>query len=180
MTITEIEKAIKFVVDAHRGQKRKGTMRPYVFHPIEVGRLLSRNGERTALVVAGILHDVLEDTEIGVEELRAEFGDEVAGLVSAVSVPDHKKHWKEKKTHTIEYLRHRASHDTRMIECADKLANITDICYDLQVQGDGLWKRFNAGYEEQKWYYQELVKSLESLSGNYLYEEFQKKVQEVY
>lgn len=176
----KIEKAINFAVEAHQGQLRKGTYIPYVFHPIDVGKRLAQNDASETLVVAGILHDVLEDTKITLDELKAMFGDEVAALVLDMSEPDKMKPWKERKTQTITYLRDQASMDVKILECADKLGNITDIFNDLDKQGDKLWTRFNAGYEEQKWYYQELVKSLESLSENKIYIEFCKQVKKVF
>ena len=175
-----IEKAIIFALKAHQGQKRKGTNIPYVFHPIDVGRLLAQNDASETLVVSGILHDILEDTEITIEDLKAEFGNEVAGLVSAMTEPDKKKPWKERKTQTITHLRYYADRDVKKLECADKLSNITDIYNDLLKQGDKLWTKFNAGYADQKWYYQELVKSLESLSENRMYIEFSEKVKQVF
>ena len=70
--------------------------------------------------------------------------------------------------------------NVKMLECADKLSNITDIYTDLLKQGDELWQKFNAGYEDQKWYYQELVKSLESLPEDRTHIEFSDKVKKVF
>ncbi len=76
-----INKAIKFAANKHQGQNRKGKAVPYIVHPLEVFNILYRMGADENLLVAGLLHDVLEDTDTTVDELKAEFGEDVAELV---------------------------------------------------------------------------------------------------
>lgn len=82
--IALIEKAISFAVEKHYGQERKGGG-PYVNHVILTGKNLAHLGMDITTIVAGILHDTIEDTKTTGEELKKEFGNEVAFLVMGVS-----------------------------------------------------------------------------------------------
>ena len=79
------DKAAGFAAAAHIGQLRRYTNEPYITHPLAVAELVRATGAREAVVAAAVLHDVLEDTGITVDELRAAFGDEIADLVVAVT-----------------------------------------------------------------------------------------------
>ena len=79
-----IEKAIKFAIEKHAGQTRFDGS-PYVNHVISTGKNLAHLGMDTTTIVAGILHDTIEDTETTEEEVKKEFGNEVAFLVMGVS-----------------------------------------------------------------------------------------------
>ena len=72
-----IEKAIKFAIEKHAGQTRFDGS-PYVNHVISTGKNLAHLGMDTTTIVAGILHDTIEDTETTEEEVKKEFGNEVA------------------------------------------------------------------------------------------------------
>ena len=72
-----IHKAIEFAVIAHQGQTRKGTDIPYIVHPFEVAQLLTAAGADESVIVAGLLHDTLEDTTITTEDIFHAFGGEV-------------------------------------------------------------------------------------------------------
>ena len=174
-----IKKAIRFAVKAHGEQMRKGTDFPYIEHPLHVGILLSKAGMRDEVVIAGILHDTLEDTDTTEDDLRSEFGDEILRMIKSESEPDRTLPWNERKNHTVEHLRG-APGDVRMIALGDKLSNIMDMEADLETNGDALWDRFNAGYEEQKWYYTSLVDALSDLGDAELYQEFKERVSSVF
>ena len=77
--------ALSFAADRHAGQTRGSDGAPFVTHPVEVACLLHEAGYSDEVVAAGVLHDVLEDTDVEREELASRFGDRVAGLVAAVS-----------------------------------------------------------------------------------------------
>ncbi len=78
--------ALAFAAERHAGQTRDmAGDPPFVTHPVEVARLLHEAGCSDEVVAAGVLHDVLEDTDAQPEELRKRFGDEVATLVASVS-----------------------------------------------------------------------------------------------
>ena len=82
--IAEIEKALDFCVEAHAGQKRF-TNEDYYIHPFSVAKILIEMGMDTQSVVASLLHDVVEDTDITLNDLQKQFGSEVALLVDGVT-----------------------------------------------------------------------------------------------
>ena len=167
-----IEQAIAFATKAHEGQVRKGTNRPYIVHPIEVGEIVASMTDDEEVIAAAILHDTIEDCEgVTAEVLRREFGNRVAFFVEQES-EDKTKTWKERKSATIEYLK-TAPLELKYIGLADKLSNMRDINQDYPVCGEMLWQRFRMKDKEIiGWYYKGIMKSLESLKGMEAYEEY--------
>ncbi len=158
-----IHKAIEFAADKHRNQMRKGTDTPYIVHPMEVYGILATSGCDEETMIAGILHDTLEDTDTEIEELISLFGKTVAQLVASES-EDKSKTWQERKQATIDDLK-TASLAAKQIACADKLSNLISMYADLQTCGDKLWQRFNAGKNEILWYYDGVINSLKDLDN---------------
>ena len=76
-----IEEAVAFARRAHAGAVRKGTNIPYITHPMETAVIISLMTEDEDLVVAALLHDVIEDTDVTPEELEERFGRRVTELV---------------------------------------------------------------------------------------------------
>jgi GTP pyrophosphokinase len=121
-----ILQAIDFAVHAHNGQQRSSGQ-PYVVHVIEVAKILVSMRADTATIIAGILHDTLEDTETTPEELEKLFGPEIVFLVQGVTKLGHLK-YKGVERH-VESLRKffiASSEDIRvvMIKLADRLHNM--------------------------------------------------------
>ena len=159
-----LEQAITFAVDHHAGQFRKGTMRPYILHPLETMQILNSMKADTNLLISGVLHDTLEDTEATAEGIREDFGDDVAALILGNS-EDKTKSWEERKTHTIDGLA-RASKRLKMLIMADKVSNLRSLVADYAQIGNELWKRFNAPPEKQAWYYGSIQDALYDMQGN--------------
>lgn len=149
--------AIEVAARAHHRQVRKGTEIPYIVHPLAMAGLLIRAECPEHMVIAALLHDVLEDTPVTVEEIQSHFGRKVSELVTALSEPDKKAPWEQRKAHTIQYLGDTASDDVLLISLADKLDNIRAIREGLESDGEMFWKRFNRPREKQQWYYENLV-----------------------
>ena len=148
--------AIEVATTAHRGQLRKASGVPYIYHPLSVAKILIENGCAEELVVAGVLHDTVEDTVISLNDIRTQFGERVASLVEGVSEPDKYAPWEIRKQHTIAFLEH-APMDILLIACADKLDNARSLQNDLARMGEALWQRFNRAKAHQAWYYGGLV-----------------------
>ena len=79
-----VERAVKIATKAHEGQLRR-TGEPYIIHPLAVKKILEEWGMDEDTIIAGILHDTVEDTEVTLEEIKNEFGDSVAFLVDGVT-----------------------------------------------------------------------------------------------
>jgi len=83
-TIAHVYRAYLFGAEAHEGQVRRSG-EPYIYHPLEVARILAGMRMDGQSIMAAILHDVIEDTETAKEQLATEFGQDVAELVDGVS-----------------------------------------------------------------------------------------------
>lgn len=153
-----LEKAIHFATSKHAGQLRKGTTIPYIVHPLETMNILRAMNADTNLLIAGLLHDTVEDTGTTTEEIAEIFGTDVAALVNGHS-EDKSKTWEERKTHAIKELAE-ASRRMKMLVMADKVSNLRSIAADYRAIGDELWKRFNAPVEKLAWYYSGIQDSL--------------------
>ena len=155
-----IFKAIEFAAVAHHGQFRKGTHVPYIVHPIGVMKILIDSDAPQESVVAGILHDTIEDSAVTNHDIVKNFGQEIAGLVKWASEPDKSNTWEKRKQHTIDVIK-AAPINALLVMCADKLHNLQSIYEDYNKVGESLWKRFNRSKEKQRWYYYALADQFE-------------------
>jgi (p)ppGpp synthase/HD superfamily hydrolase len=169
-----IKEALLYAYEKHQGDLRKNTKIPYIVHPLDVASILlkERNNSNISdeLIVAGLLHDVFEDTDTSLDEIEEKFGNKVMILVKAASEPEKhkveskeekKQSWKARKTHTIESIK-KETKEAKLLSCADKLSNLRDMINDIFIDDKNFWKRFNASKEEIKWYYQSMLKSYSS------------------
>lgn len=162
--MNRIQEAIIFATLKHEGQKRKGTDIPYIVHPMEVMQILTAMGCLDDVVIAGILHDTLEDTDATPVEIGVQFGSKVLEIVQTES-EDKSKTWKERKQHTLDHLQ-TASAETKIVCFADKLSNIRSIKRDFDAIGAELWKRFNAPKGNLAWYYTSFIPIFEKIPAN--------------
>lgn len=168
-----VERAIAFATQAHEGQFRKGTTRPFILHPLEVGKIVASMTEDEEVISAAILHDTIEDCKGITEEIiRQEFTARVASLVAQES-EDKSKTWMERKSATIAHLKV-APKEIQMIGLADKLSNMRDIDRDYPECGEELWNRFRMKDKEViGWYYKSIRESLEnSMKDTAAYKEY--------
>lgn len=181
LDVQRLNRAIEVAAIAHKDQFRKGTETPYFSHPYGVGMLLAQTGCPEDVVIAGILHDTVEDTPLTLDYLRKRFGNNVAEIVAGCSEHDKELEWKERKQHTIDHLE-LASKDVKLVTCADKLHNVTCMLTDYALYGETLWSRFNEGPYEQEWYFQSLANTLTSseIKSHPLVELFSEAVQNLF
>ena len=131
-----ITRALAKATEAHAGQTRNGSGGlPYIEHPRMVAATLAARDYDDATLAAALLHDVVEDTDTTVEELRAEFGDEVADLVAALSDDESIESYRDRKD---EHRRRVAEvdGDALAIYAADKLTNMTTL--HAAIEGEGM------------------------------------------
>ncbi len=151
-----IFQAIEFATKAHTGQFRKGTKVPYIVHPLGVAKILIEASCSEDVVVAGILHDTVEDSSTRIDDICRDFGEEVTRLVEGASEPNKSDTWENRKRHTIDILE-TAPMDAIYVSLADKLANIRDIRADYEKLGDDVFLRFNRPKNKQEWYYRAMA-----------------------
>jgi (p)ppGpp synthase/HD superfamily hydrolase len=135
------EQAIRLMLRAHEGQIRKAEPEiPYVAHLIHVGLMVLEAGGDEDTVIAALLHDVLEDTDVTPEEIDASFGPRVTALVREVT-EDKTLHWADRKTRMIDQLRH-ATPEACLIAAADKISNLETLVRAHLRQGPSIWGNF--------------------------------------
>lgn len=154
-----IEEAKAFATKAHAGQKRKNSNVDYIVHPVRVAKTLREAGFPEAVICAGYLHDVVEDTDYELSDIESHFGTEVKEMVAA-HTEDKSQSWDARKTHTIETVQ-KAPLEVKALIIADKLDNLQSLCEDLDREGDAVWTHFNAGYEKQKWYNESIAEVMD-------------------
>ena len=154
-----VSRALAFAVERHAGQRRKGDGKPFIVHPIAVGRILAKEGMPDEVVAAGILHDVLEDTPTTAQELARRFGPRVAGMVEEVTEPDRRHSWEQRKR---AYLRHlnKASRGALAISCADKLHNTASLLAAYRREGPIVFGRFSRGMDQKLDYHQKVYRAV--------------------
>jgi len=161
----KIQKAISRASVLHLGQKRKGDGAPYILHPYSVAFILSHYTNDEDIIVAGLLHDVLEDVDgYEKEDLQKEFGERVANMVSDVTEDislkedkGEKESWVERKTKYLDHL-DTVPPDSAMLSCADKIHNLSSMLEAYKEQGDELWEKFNSPSDKKLWYYEQVLK----------------------
>ncbi|MFD5519513.1 RelA/SpoT family protein [Streptomyces sp. NPDC127066] len=129
-TLRQIEKAYQVAERWHRGQKRKSGD-PYITHPLAVTTILAELGMDPATLMAGLLHDTVEDTEYGLDTLRRDFGDQVGLLVDGVTKLDKVKFGEAAQAETVRKMVVAMAKDPRVlvIKLADRLHNMRTMRY---------------------------------------------------
>ncbi len=167
-----LDRAIALAARAHETQLRKGSKVPYIHHPVMVGMVLARAGFDDEVVVAGILHDVVEDQDVTLEEIDAQFGGTIAHLVGDVTEQkteagsDEKRPWRTRKEEQLEHLRH-MSVAGAAVKAADALHNCLCTVSDYDREGTTVWTRFNAGRADQVWYYSSVSRLVRERLGDH-------------
>lgn len=129
----DLSKTIKFAEEAHDGQVRKYTSEEYICHPLQVANILLHPyctiPTTKEMVQAAILHDVVEDTHVSIEEIRQTFGEKVSRLVNGLTDIVHEEPRPNRKTR-IEMDVDRLAlefNDVQIVKCCDIISNLSDI-----------------------------------------------------
>ncbi|MBM4387131.1 MAG: HD domain-containing protein, partial [Deltaproteobacteria bacterium] len=163
---------------AHQQQRDKGPYSdpaPYIHHPVFVGMKLLQMRCGDEVVIAGILHDTLEDTKLNERQLSARFGARVANLVREVSdekdfgmtVEEKKRSWLDRKKKFLKNLK-KATKEAQLISAVDLLHNLYRLNSAIREFGrvDTL-KYFNAPIEKKIWYAVEKMRIFEENLADY-------------
>jgi (p)ppGpp synthase/HD superfamily hydrolase len=154
-----VEHAIRTAIRYHDGQRRKCGDVPYISHLMYTGLLLQAYCLSEEIVIAAILHDIIEDTKYTVEELKDEFGEKICSIVLEVTENKHLA-WEPRKAAYLEGIRH-GSAGAKAVCCADKIHNLTTVMSEYRLQGDRVWSLFNRGREVTMDFY---ARALDSIS----------------
>ena len=122
--IAEIERAFLIAENAHKGQLRKSG-EEYITHPVAVTQILAELGLNETTLIASLLHDTVEDTPYSLDQLRSDFGDEIANLVDGVTKLDKLTYGPTAEAETVRKMVIAMSRDIRVlvIKLADRLHN---------------------------------------------------------
>ena len=155
-----IEKALMYAVLAHSGQVRKGKpTEPAIVHPLAVAEILRQYGADDNVIAAAYLHDVPEDTNKTLEDIKNNFGEDIEHLVDVASELDKTKTWEQRKSEKIEKMRTKSLRE-KLIIIADKISNIEDLGRIFKEKGCVDFSAFKRGKDKQEWYYRSIYESL--------------------
>lgn len=180
-----LDRAIVFAVHAHAGTERRGKGFPYIVHPMEAVEIVATMTPDQELLAAAALHDTVEDTDVTVEQIRAEFGERIAALVASESDTfepgvSEEDSWHARKQAAIDRLA-AASRDAKIVALGDKLSNMRAIARDYAVLGDKLWDLFHTkDPKDHEWHYRGLANALSELRDTFAYREFEQLIDQVF
>lgn len=180
-----IQRAINKATVLHAKQVRKGDGLPYIIHPYGVALILSNFTEDTDTIIAGLLHDVLEDVpDYSADDMTVDFGGKITGIVKEVSEEKDPNESKEKrlpwKVRKEKYLKHleEATTEAMMVSCADKIHNLLSMMSAHEEQGDALWSKFNSPQEDKLWFYGEVLNIVKRRLKNDIVQELEQVYKE--
>ena len=135
----------------HKGQTRKDGITPFIVHPISVGMILEKHHATEEQIIAGILHDTLEDTIYVYEELKKDFGVRVAKIVLACSEDQQIQNWNLRKEELLGRLGREDS--AKIVKAADALSNMIDLHESTKRYGEAFWLHFQNDKRSRMQYY---------------------------
>jgi (p)ppGpp synthase/HD superfamily hydrolase len=165
MFSARMEAALGLVATRHREQTRRISGIPYWTHLVHVALILREAGESEDVQIAGLLHDVLEDTcrddaEVATVagEIEARFGRPVAEAVRGASEQKRDRRgklpWRPRKEKFVVALENEATDLAVTVVAADKIHNVATFLADLDEVGEAIWQHFRAGPEATLWFYE--------------------------
>jgi (p)ppGpp synthase/HD superfamily hydrolase len=157
---SRLERALRWAALCHNGHTRRSSDTPYFEHVAAVAWILDRAGFDEEVVIAGLLHDVVEDTAATNEVVAARFGATVAEIVRhctevKTDAQGQQRPWLDRKRDHIAAIVE-APLSARAVILADKLHNLMSIELDLR-DGRPVWSAFHAGREDVLWYYHAMI-----------------------
>lgn len=164
------ESALALAARAHQGQVRKAGDDPFIVHVVHVSVILLRHGFSRDVVIAGLLHDIVEDQDVPLADIEARFGPAVAEMVAALTERKREgnveRPWEIRKQEALGKLR-RASPETVAVKAADVLHNAHSVALVLLGEGPTIWHRFSRGPEETLWYYRSVAQIVRERLGEH-------------
>ncbi len=140
--------AIYFATTKHQNQKRRDNTTPYISHPLAVALLLSEITHDQDLIVAGLLHDVIEDSGVTAQELQDKFGPVVTKIVVSCTEDDSALDWQTRKRVALEKIKDMNT-DTALVKTADILHNLFDSVQKANELGPGFFDNFHTNRQQK-------------------------------
>lgn len=185
-TVYVFEEAVAFAVQAHKGMVRKAGKHPYILHPMEAAVIVGSMTDDPEVLAAAVLHDVVEDANVTLTEIRDKFGERVMDLVA--SETEYKRvylpaadTWQIRKNEAVELLRATDDIGVKMLYLGDKLSNLRSISRGLKDQGEAYWQQFNqTDPKKHHWYYRAIAEATQELSCYGVWQEFDQLIYEIF
>lgn len=173
-----LTRAITYAANAHEGQIRKLANTPYILHPMEVASIIGTITDDEDIIIAGLLHDTIEDCGKDPREIKELFGPRVAALVQSesedrLSDKPPAETWVERKEESLLMLAHTRDKAVKILWLGDKLSNIRSFDREYQKKGDNIWLSLNQKDKNMHgWYYKTIAEHLKELSDTAAYAEY--------
>lgn len=179
--MSRFDDALVFAAEVYAGKVRKGSINPFILHPMEAAAIAAELTADEDILIAALLHDAVEDAGCPPEEIGERFGKRVLSLVLADTEPADED-WMDRKIALLRYLKHKATRDEKIVILADRLSNIRSIYSDLRLMGKDVWEIFHeqSDPELQHWFYRESTEHFGELSGTPALEEYRELVRKVF
>ena len=182
----KVTKAIEFAARVHDGMERKKDKTPYILHPLEAAVIVGSMTEDKDVISAAVLHDVVEDTDITIEEIEENFGPRVRFLVESetedkrADLPPEDT-WRIRKEESLDELARCGDTDVLMLWLGDKLSNMRSFYKIWKIEGDSMWKSFNQKDPlMQKWYFSTIAELTSPLKNYTAWLEYSELVKIVF
>ena len=181
-----VSEAIEFATKVHDGMRRKKSNSPYILHPLETAAIVGTMTDDQEVIASAVLHDVVEDTGVTIEEIEQRFGKRVRELVESetenkrTEMPASQS-WRIRKEESLEVLKKTNDLGVLMIWLGDKLANIRSLYRQLKEDGNAMWEQYNQkDAKEHAWYYYSIIELTSRLSHTSAWLEFKTFVELVF
>ena len=160
MYSARFEDAVSTMLEAHGLSRRKAGRGFEASHAFSVATIVADHGFEEDTVIAALLHDTLEDTDLDPAVIERRFGMLVLDIVRDVSEPPMPRRWRDRKLSYIEQLRTSTRHGSRAVAAADKIHNLSKMTAGLRTHGTKYIRPFTAPVEDMIWYHQTVLDTL--------------------
>ena len=182
----KLNEAIVFATQCHAGQMRKMANVPYILHPMEVAAIIGTMTDDEDVMIAGLLHDTVEDCGADPLLIRETFGTRVAALVQSetedkIAARPAAETWKQRKEESLLLFHYTKDRDVKILWLADKLSNMRSFYREHLRLGDAMYQQLNQKDPAMHaWYYRMIAVMLSELSDYPAYREYTELIAKVF
>ena len=172
-----VELAVTTALEAHGLRRRKAGRGFEVSHAVSVALIVGDFDFDEDTVIAALLHDTLEDTDLAPEIIRDRFGAQVLAMVEDVSEPPRPARWRARKMVYIDQLRRTPRDGSLAVASADKIHNLTKMVAGMRERGAAFLAAFTARLDEMRWYQREVHRTLQARWSHPILEEHGRRLE---